>query len=367
MIEQQIRTLCDFYAQKWHTPITLMSKETDITAWHEVGIAVHINADKNSTLCKDLVGDAIVMEDVLLGKVNASWLVLFGAPRLDVTSNILDAHLPRMCRAFRSAQRMALIDTTQIVAAERKQELARSLRDDRYELERLSMQVMTLSRKIEGDNEILKLFSRAPELIKARATRTFVEMMKLVPSCYESIKLDDSSVIATTYPIVLEHDGGRYEFEPFTVEVKLDTGKVLICGGTEMNGYIHPHVTDDPNNICWGNIGHLVSRLAGELDLHGLLQLVHQFLHSYNSSDPFQKIEKWDPDWVEESDDAEPYCSWCDDYGHDVSDCESCWWCEHCQQFDDHDEEDCPNRPADDNEEEEDADAELAEDTATAG
>jgi hypothetical protein len=54
-----------------------------------------------------------------------------------------------------------------------------------------------------------------------------------------------------------------------------------------------------PSNICWGNIGHLVSRLAGELDLHGLLQLVHQFLHSYNSSDPFQKIEKWDPNWEE--------------------------------------------------------------------
>ncbi len=365
MIEQQIRTLCDFYAQKWHTPVTLMTKEADITVWHDVGIAVYVNADKDSQFCKDMFGDPLVMESVLVGKVSSTWLVLYGAPRLDVTSNILDAHLPRMCRAFRNNQRQALIETTLSVAAERKRELARTLRDDKYELERLCMQVMTLSRKIEGDNEILKLFSRAPELIKAKATRTYVEMMKLVPSCYESIKVEDSSVIATTYPIVLEHDGGRYDFEPYTVEVRLDTGKVLISGGTECNGYVHPHVTDDPNNICWGNIGHLVSRLAGELDLHGLLQMVHNFLHSYNSSDPFQKIEKWDPNWVEDEED-EPYCSWCDDYGHDISDCESCWWCPHCNQYDDHDEDDCPNRPQEDNEEE-DADAELAEDTATGG
>ncbi len=361
MIEQQIRTLCDFYAQKWHTPISLLTKEADVAQWHEVGIAVFVNADKNSQFCKDMFGDPLVMESVLVGKVSPTWLVLFGAPRLDVTSNILDSHLPRMCRAFRNRQRVALIDTMQTVAAERKHELAISLRDDKYELERLCMQVMTLSRKIEGDREILNMFSKAPEFIKAKATRTFVEMMRLVPSCYSHINVVDKSVLAETYPITLEHDGGSYHFEPFGVEVDLDKGKVLISGGTEMNGYIHPHVTDDPNNICWGNIGHLVSRLTGELDLHGLLQMVHQFLHSYNSSDPFQKIEKWDPEYVDDNDDNDPYCSWCDDYGHDISDCDSCWWCEHCQQYDDHDEEDCPNKP-----EEEDADAELAEDTTAA-
>ncbi len=366
MIEQ-IRTLIRFYEQKLHTPIALITNANELAEWHEVGVAVYVNADATSQFCLDLFGDPLVMESVLIGKVTPTWLVLYGEPRVDVTSNILDAHLSRMCRAFRHAQRQSLIETLKTVAAERKHELAISLRDDRYELERLSMQVMTLSRKIEGDREILNMFSKAPDLIKAKATRTFVEMMRLVPSCYSHINVCEKSVLAETYPITLEHDGGRYHFEPYVVEVDLDKGKVLISGGTECNGYIHPHVTDDPNNICWGNIGHLVSRLAGELDLHGLLQLVHQFLHSYNSSDPFQKIEKWDPDFVEDNDDDDPYCSWCDDYGHDISDCESCWWCEHCQQYDDHDADECPNHPKADEEEEEDADAELAEDAATAG
>ncbi len=161
-----IRTLIRFYEQKWHTPIALITNDSEMREWHEVGVAVYVNADKDSQFCKGLFGDPLVMEAVLVGKVSPTWLVLYGTPRLDVTSNILDQHLPRMCRAFRNTQRQALIETMQTVAVERKQELARTLRDDRYELERLCMQVMTLSRKIEGDNEIFRLFSSTAPLAR---------------------------------------------------------------------------------------------------------------------------------------------------------------------------------------------------------
>jgi len=364
---KQIETLVQFHSMKWHTPITLMTQDTDLLCWHEVGIAVRINVDRKSSFCTNIEGDPLVMESEVIGKVSPTSLVLYDDPRIEVASNILDQHLPRMCRAFRKTQRVKLVESIQSVAAERKQELARSLRDDKYELERLCTQVMTQSRKMEVDREILRMFSKTPDFLKAKATRTFVEMMKLVPSCYSHIKVVEKSVIAESYPITLVHDGHSYDFEPFIVEVDMTDGEVTISGGTELGGFVHPHVKSDSKDICWGNIGHLVSRLAGECDVHGLLQLVHQFLNSYNSSDPFQRIEKWDPDWVEENDDDDPYCSWCDDYGHEIDNCESCWWCEHCQQYDDHDEEGCPNRPKDEDEEEEDADAELAEKTATAG
>jgi len=365
MIEQQIRTLCRFYEQKWHVPITVMTQDMDLHCWHEVGLAVRINVARKSSFCKNIEGNPLVMESVVIGKISPTWLVLYDEPRVEVASNILDQHLPRMCRAFRKNQRVALIELIQSVAAVRKKELDRSLRDDKYELERLCAQVMTLSRKIEGDREILRMFSKMPELIKAKAMRTFVEMMKLVPSCYSHIKVLEKSITAETYPITLEHDGGKYHFDPFIVEVDITDGEVSICGGTPSNGFIHPHVRDDSNDICWGNIGHLVSRLTGELDLHGLLQLVHQFLHSYNSSDPFQKIEKWDPDWVEDDDDKDEYCSFCDSYcGHTVDDCDECFWCEACDSHVDYDHE-CPHEDKDETEEE--ADAELAEDTATAG
>ena len=174
--------------------------------------------------------------------------------------------------------------------------------------------------------------------------------MKLVPGTYASFRIEDESVIGVTHDVEIEFESTRYHFDFYNVAVDLRQGKIRISGGTNMNGYLHPHVTDE-NSICWGNVGHLVERLVGELDLFGLFQLVHQFLTTYNASDPYQRIEKWDPDWEDENDPDEPYCSWCDSYGHEISECESCWFCPHCDQYDDHSEEDCPNRPQEQNEE----------------
>jgi hypothetical protein len=167
-------------------------------------------------------------------------------------------------------------------------------------------------------------------------------------------------VFGTTHEIMINHDGFDYRFDPYVVECNLRKGSVMIAGGTDINGYTHPHCTNDPSNVCWGSCGHLVSRLAGSLELFELYQLVHQFLISYNENDPFQKIERWNPDWCEGDSEEEPYCSWCDEYGHDVCDCEDCFWCEHCQHYEEHCSEDCPNRPK----EEEEANAELEEATA---
>jgi hypothetical protein len=235
-----------------------------------------------------------------------------------------------------------------------------SIRDDQYEVERLSMEILRLSRKLEGDRQALRIFEKSPEWIRNRANHTFADLMKLVPSIYSSFRFENDAVIGTTHEITIVHDGYDYHFDPYEVEVSLKQGKVFISGGTESNGYIHPHVTDESANICWGNIGHLVNRLAGELDLFGLFQLVHQFLTTYNANDPYQRIEKWDPNWEDDEEEDEPYCSWCDEYGHDISECESCRWCEHCQQYDDHNEEDCPNRPR----EEEEVTDELVQENA---
>jgi hypothetical protein len=58
-----------------------------------------------------------------------------------------------------------------------------------------------------------------------------------------------------------------YDFEPYVVEVELDKGKVLISGGTECNSATFIHTAHQTlATSAFGNIGHLVSRLAGELD-----------------------------------------------------------------------------------------------------
>ena len=360
MIEQ-LQDLVRYHSQAQHVPVELLTDKWQLETWDKMHIVVALPVDASNhrmiedmavacepDFAKGLGGDLVVVNDMPVARVGTQHLALLISPRntvaLAFVRKLIDQHLPRLCRQHRHGMRDALVESIASCVHDRKRELQSSIREDTYELERTGLQMLQLSRKLEMDRQVLKMFERSPDFIKARAVRTFVDLLKLVPGSYAGFSFKEDSVVGTTYPIEIEHDGYIYHFHAYEVECDLRQGKVFIRGGSEVNGYIHPHVTDG-DNICWGNIGHLVSRLAGELDLFGLFQLVHEFLKTYNESDPFQKIEKWDPNYEEPDEDEEPYCSWCDDYGHDISECEDCWWCDHCQQYDDHDEENCPNRP----------------------
>jgi hypothetical protein len=359
---QQIEDLVRFYSHRHHVPITCPTDSWQLDLWNGQGIVVALPGNSTVTktiadmvvlheanFAKMLSGDLIACGDVPVARVGKQWLVFLIWPKnpsaLAFVRKLIDQHLPRICRQYRHQQKDMLIESITGCVQDRKRELSSELRENSYELERLSLQVMQLSRTIETSRHLLEMFLRSPEWIRKRANRTFVDLSKLVPAVYTSFVFEDESVTGVTHPIDIEHDGFTYHFDPYEVEVNLRLGKVFISGGTNVNGYIHPHVTDEKSNVCWGNIGHLISRLAGELDMFGLFQLVSTFLSSYNASDPYQKIERWDPDYEEVEEEESPYCSYCDDYGHTISECDSCWWCEHCDEYVDHDEEACPNRP----------------------
>lgn len=366
---QQIQDLLRFYAQKYHVPISDLTDSWQAESWDRTGLAVALPGNSTTTkkiadmtvlhdpgFAKFLPGDLIVCDDVPVARIGKLWLVLLIWPKnpsaLSFVRKLIDQHLPKICREYRHQQKDVLVESIAGCVKDRKSELQSSIREDGYELERISLQLMQLSRKLETDRQLFEMFQKSPEWIRKRSNRTFCDLMKLVPAVYESFRFEDESVIGVTHPIDIEYDGYTYHFDAYEVEVNLRQGKVAISGGTNINGYVHPHVTDEKSNVCWGNISHLVSRLSGELDLFGLFQLVHQFLTTYNASDPFQKIERWDPDYRDEEPEDEAYCSFCDDYGHTISECDSCWWCDHCNEYVDHDEENCPNRPKEETEEE---------------
>jgi hypothetical protein len=365
---QQIEDLVRFYSHKYHVPIACPTDSWQLDLWNGQGIVVALPGNSTVTktiadmvvlhepnFAKMLSGDLIVFDDMPVARIGKQWLVLLIWPKnpsaLAFVRKIIDQHLPRICRKYRHQQKDLLVESFESCVQDRRRELQGSIREDGYELERLSLQVMQLSRKLETDRHLLEMFQRSPEWVANRANHTYCDLMKLVPTIYKHFRYEDDSVVGITHPIDIEYDGYGYHFESYEAEVNLRLGKVFISGGTNVNGYIHPHVTDEKSNVCWGNISHLVSRLAGELDLFGLFQLVHQFLTSYNAADPYQKIERWDPDWEEPCDDEQPYCSFCDDYGHSIGECDSCWWCSHCDEYVDHDEQDCPNRPKEETEE----------------
>lgn len=377
-MNSQFSDLIQYHSQLHHVPIELVNQpwQLECLDQHQVVIGLPEDGSKHHVIGDMIValnpdfgkcagGDLIIVEDVPVARIGSHFLLLLFVPKnptaMAFCRKLMDERLPKLCREFRKSIRDQMIGKFTSCVADRKRDLVSSLRDDDYELDRLSTQIMTLSRKIEGDRQLLRMFERSPEWIKARATRTYFDLMKLVPATYKSFHFSGDSVIGTTYIIEFEYEGYRYEFDPFVVEVNMRKGNVLVSGGSDINGYIHPHVTDDPSNVCWGNVNHLVSRYAGSLDLHELFLLVHQFLSTYNENDPFQKIEKWNPDWCGDDEDDEPYCSFCDDYGHTIDECEWCWWCPFCEAYVDHPEQACPHRPMD--EEEEEANAELAEES----
>jgi hypothetical protein len=371
---RQIQDVLSFHSQKWHVPVVRLPDSYSLQCWDRHGLAVALpegaSTAKNIAdmlvgvdreFGKDLGGDLITCDEVPVARVGKQWLVVLITPKnppaLAFVRKLIDQHIPRLARAYKHEMRDLLVNAVTNCVIDRKRELQSSIREDSYELERQSLQLMQLSRKLEGDRAILKMFEKPDEYIKARTNRSFCDLLKLVPGVYREFKMDGDSIIGTTYEIVISYEGYDYRFDEYQVEVDLRQGKIYVTGGSNVNGYVHPHVSDESSNICWGNIGPLVQRLIGQMDLFPLFQLVHTFLASYNSSDPFQRIEKWDPDWQDESDDDEPYCSFCDDYGHTISECDSCWWCEHCNEYVDHDEEDCPNRPKEEVQQEDNAHA----------
>jgi len=375
---ENLKELVRFYAQKYHVPVHMALDRYGIDLWDRNSILVAMPERSGQAkfvsdliLCQDeafarhLGGNPVLLDDLVLGRQGTKHLVFCFHPMNDASQayarQLVESHLPKLARSFRKQLKDDLLERLGSCVHDRKRELQSSIREDGYEVERLSLQLMQLSRKLETDRQVLRMFEQPGPWIRHRTAHTFVDLMKLVPGIYRGFRLENDSLIGQTHEITLSYDGSDYKFEPYDVQVNLRQGKVFISGGTNVNGYIHPHVTDEPSGICWGNIGHLVSRMAGELDLFGLFQLIYQFLSSYNPNDPYQRIERWDSDWEEESsDEDEPYCSYCDDYGHTIGDCDSCWWCDHCNEYVDHEEANCPNRPKPEPEEEEHA-SELAE------
>jgi hypothetical protein len=229
MIEQ-IEELVRFYSHQHHVPIGVQTDSYQVETWDRSGLAVAMPGDSTTSrkignmlvlhqpdFAKSLSGDLVVIDDMPVARVGKQWLVLLlwpkNTPALAFACKIVDQHLPRICRQYRREMREQLVESIGHCVHDRKRELQSSIREDSYELERLSLQQMQLARKLETDRAVLKMFERSPEWIKARATRTFVDMMKLVPGTYAGFGFKEDSVVGVTHQIDIEHDAYAYHFD----------------------------------------------------------------------------------------------------------------------------------------------------------
>ncbi|NQU06672.1 MAG: hypothetical protein HQ568_11310 [Calditrichaeota bacterium] len=357
-----IRELVQFYAQKYHVAIHTLWETWMVNQDSKPGITVGYpsSAEEQKKLGKlkfnydpkfgeTVEGKVIEIKGLPMLKIcERDLLLLFSPtnkPAKDLMKALIDEHLPRLARLFKKGQREQFMSQLTNCANTMKSEMANQISTDEYELNDLSNRMTELARKVTTARHLKKFFESSDDILKRQATRMWVDLLKLVPGTFTGFKFEGNRITGTTEHITIIFEDYSYVFQPYVVEVNIRNGEIAIMGDSNMvDTYIHPHVSDE--NVCWGNIGGLVQRLVGELNLHGLFQLIHQFLSTYNEDDPFLRIEHWNPHWEEDHREDEPYCCFCDDYGHEIEDCESCWYCHYCGEYVDHPQDECPKQEA---------------------
>jgi hypothetical protein len=73
----------------------------------------------------------------------------------------------------------------------------------------------------------------------------------------------------------------------------------------------HPHVGTD-HRACLGNISGDLAKMIGKMRIAEALQVIHQFLCSYNSENPYERISHFDPNQEYQDEDDDP-CHDCDE------------------------------------------------------
>jgi len=193
------------------------------------------------------------------------------------------------------------------------------------------------------DEEIALLTKLAARETSSLARAQAKALMQLQSAGqFSRVAMDDKGVVlATTAPITIDHEG--YEFPLGRYEIQIPAnGDVRIKALDEHPNaeHPHPHVARD-YRPCLGNIAGDLAKLIGKMRYAEALQLLHTFLSSYNSENPYEKIGHFDPsgqyqdedeDPCEDCDDkCTPYCIFSCDHNTDIFTCEDC--CEHRSQY----------------------------------
>lgn len=182
----------------------------------------------------------------------------------------------------------------------RVREYQERLDENEREIEIKARELLELRRKIHTDRSALKVLEGTRGQWNRNAEREFQHLRKLVPNLYKEITLEDGQLAAFTHPVSIYFEGYNYQLGSYKVTIDFDSGNLTIDNLTDkFDEYDHPHI--DHGVGCLGNLSDGVIRMLAEMELFGALQMIHTFLHSYNSGNAFINIEKWDPEYDEEN------------------------------------------------------------------
>lgn len=139
--------------------------------------------------------------------------------------------------------------------------------------------------------------------IKALTDSDFVrELQERMPLEYETLKqlegvaaisIVDDAIHLESEPVVLEHDGARYDLGRFTV--RLDP-----CGEVEVwseaprhpQGHHHPHISK-LSLACYGNVTVAIAKLMSAYRFTDAARLVLRWLKTYSPETTLNPINEW--------------------------------------------------------------------------
>jgi hypothetical protein len=179
--------------------------------------------------------------------------------------------------------------------------------ENECDCEKKEQELLALRRQILTDKRALEALDGTKGQWKQKAESEYGHLLKLIPNFYARIVLDGEFLVAETYPVEIRFSRTTYDIGEFQIRIKLSTGDLAIKNTThQIDGYDHPHISDEA--ACLGNIGPGVIKMLAEFELFGALQMIHSFLHSYNPSSPYKKIEFWDPEHEDEEENRYESC-----------------------------------------------------------
>ncbi len=182
------------------------------------------------------------------------------------------------------------------------------IEQNKYDALQKEKELLTLQQKIVMDSLSMQAIEGTVGQWKQKAESEFNHLMKLVPNQYKDVYLSDGEIVALSYHVEITYNHYTYDIGEFDIRIKLESGDVVISNLTHRldDQYDHPHILDGA--ACLGNIGKGITKMLAEFEFFGALQLINMFLHSYNPSSPYHKIEYWDPDYQDEEDDRYESC-----------------------------------------------------------
>jgi hypothetical protein len=125
------------------------------------------------------------------------------------------------------------------------------------------------------------------------AEKFSVEFNKLLEVAHvECLAVDDGVLKVYTDMIYIDYDEKRFRIGEFEIRISGE-GNVRM---RNLSGYIkrncqHPHVREEIP--CLGNISEGIAKLVADYQFSVAAQILIEFLHSYNASDPHCPITEW--------------------------------------------------------------------------